>query len=473
MAHRAVLTEPPVGAAPQLRSSCDACNAAKVKCSKGRPQCRRCEARQLPCVYGISMRSAMGRSFRSSSEAGALRLGYGQSHGYGVPGGYLQDSYASRRSRSSTPSYHSASHSAASMPSAMPPAMPTSQLPVDFFDPAAHECRSSTWPSTEDFEALTDMSVNLPANYPAHMLDGPSDNRQHSFQHSNFDSTYPSTAQANVSVANPALGLLPSPADFEQNNPAVVSCSCQQNILRESFKLSLISNGQPVALDQALSNNQIVVATCSSALNCPNHQRGPDDLTFFLTLVSLLIRVADILNAVGEACRRNPNRSSRPSSHGENNVSSLLNASDYYEVSSAGGHSAPLTPQSMNAAICKAQSAPPQGIAAGVANVTDTATPPLGAYEWSDLTEEAMQKNMLQMELSKLRNLADNIEHQYARSRGNFTAVRSVLPVDWDMHGNGRRSEELYSGRIEDQAYIVSLLLIDLKRKIQPNHEAF
>ncbi|KAK7541549.1 hypothetical protein IWX49DRAFT_179656 [Phyllosticta citricarpa] len=42
---------------PQLRSSCDSCNSAKVKCTKSRPQCERCVARGTECVYSVSLRS--------------------------------------------------------------------------------------------------------------------------------------------------------------------------------------------------------------------------------------------------------------------------------------------------------------------------------------------------------------------------------------------------------------------------------
>jgi hypothetical protein len=40
----------------RLRNSCDACNTAKVKCSKERPCCRRCERRGVDCVYSVSLR---------------------------------------------------------------------------------------------------------------------------------------------------------------------------------------------------------------------------------------------------------------------------------------------------------------------------------------------------------------------------------------------------------------------------------
>ncbi len=40
--------------APKLRSSCDDCGTAKVKCDRGQPKCGRCETLSLTCVYGPS-----------------------------------------------------------------------------------------------------------------------------------------------------------------------------------------------------------------------------------------------------------------------------------------------------------------------------------------------------------------------------------------------------------------------------------
>lgn len=40
----------------KLRSACDFCHAAKVKCSGG-PACDRCRAQDLPCTYSVAMRA--------------------------------------------------------------------------------------------------------------------------------------------------------------------------------------------------------------------------------------------------------------------------------------------------------------------------------------------------------------------------------------------------------------------------------
>lgn len=42
---------------PKLRSSCDECGTAKVKCSRSRPECSRCLSLGLNCIYGPSRKS--------------------------------------------------------------------------------------------------------------------------------------------------------------------------------------------------------------------------------------------------------------------------------------------------------------------------------------------------------------------------------------------------------------------------------
>ncbi|KAK0631164.1 hypothetical protein B0T17DRAFT_507579 [Bombardia bombarda] len=44
----------PRNATPRLRSSCNSCGSAKVKCDQGQPQCGRCTNLGLKCIYGMS-----------------------------------------------------------------------------------------------------------------------------------------------------------------------------------------------------------------------------------------------------------------------------------------------------------------------------------------------------------------------------------------------------------------------------------
>ncbi|KAK3291395.1 uncharacterized protein B0H64DRAFT_408875 [Chaetomium fimeti] len=41
----------------RLRSSCNPCGTAKVKCNRGQPQCHRCAGMGLDCVYGVTRKS--------------------------------------------------------------------------------------------------------------------------------------------------------------------------------------------------------------------------------------------------------------------------------------------------------------------------------------------------------------------------------------------------------------------------------
>ncbi|KAJ5356061.1 Aflatoxin biosynthesis regulatory protein [Penicillium concentricum] len=49
----------------KLRSSCDRCGTAKVKCDKEQPECGRCISHGVPCVYGVSRK--MGKPPRRIS----------------------------------------------------------------------------------------------------------------------------------------------------------------------------------------------------------------------------------------------------------------------------------------------------------------------------------------------------------------------------------------------------------------------
>lgn len=51
---------------PKLRSSCDACGNAKLKCDRAQPECGRCVSLAQPCVYSISKKT--GRTARSSKQ---------------------------------------------------------------------------------------------------------------------------------------------------------------------------------------------------------------------------------------------------------------------------------------------------------------------------------------------------------------------------------------------------------------------
>lgn len=55
----------------KLRSSCDRCGMAKVKCDKEQPECGRCISHGVPCVYGVSRK--MGKPPRRLSISRSTR----------------------------------------------------------------------------------------------------------------------------------------------------------------------------------------------------------------------------------------------------------------------------------------------------------------------------------------------------------------------------------------------------------------
>ncbi len=55
---------------PKLRASCDGCGASKLKCDRGLPECERCVAHSIPCVYGVSRK--MGKPRRDGQQTKSI-----------------------------------------------------------------------------------------------------------------------------------------------------------------------------------------------------------------------------------------------------------------------------------------------------------------------------------------------------------------------------------------------------------------
>jgi len=53
---------------PKLRSSCDKCRSAKVRCDKNKPRCERCTARKVHCNYSVARKPNIAKT-RHTSEA--------------------------------------------------------------------------------------------------------------------------------------------------------------------------------------------------------------------------------------------------------------------------------------------------------------------------------------------------------------------------------------------------------------------
>ncbi|KAK3390614.1 hypothetical protein B0H63DRAFT_557561 [Podospora didyma] len=56
----------------KLRSSCDSCGEAKIKCDRGQPKCARCVAQGTSCVYGVSRKAGKPRRRITASSRSPL-----------------------------------------------------------------------------------------------------------------------------------------------------------------------------------------------------------------------------------------------------------------------------------------------------------------------------------------------------------------------------------------------------------------
>ncbi|KAF2475852.1 uncharacterized protein BDR25DRAFT_339825 [Lindgomyces ingoldianus] len=57
---------------PKLRTSCDECGAAKLRCDRGQPECGRCVSHGISCVYGVSRK--MGKPPRQKPRSSSVQV---------------------------------------------------------------------------------------------------------------------------------------------------------------------------------------------------------------------------------------------------------------------------------------------------------------------------------------------------------------------------------------------------------------
>lgn len=196
----------------RLRNSCDACNTAKVKCSKERPCCRRCQRKEQFCVYSVSLRCAK-RPTDSRPAPTARR---------------------NTASTISTQPTQSQNHGI------------TLNAGLEGGLDATIDSTSSISNSLYDFDSLSALSE---MNFDLHNLDDyfSTDNY---LPPTNFHA-YASTPTSTTSAAHRSIVSQPS-------RSTAPLCGCQQHILSKLSELSLSANpGAPIPFDRALSENRV------------------------------------------------------------------------------------------------------------------------------------------------------------------------------------------------------------------------
>ena len=196
----------------RLRNSCDACNTAKVKCSKERPCCRRCQRKEQFCVYSVSLRCA-----KRPTEP--------------------RPAPTARINNSSTSSIQSAPSNSHGL---------TLNTGLEGSLDTTLDSSTSISTSMYDFDSLSSLSE---MNFDLHNLDDYFSAETY-LPPTNFHA-YANTPPSTATSAH--RSILPP-----QSRSTAPLCGCQQHILSKLSELSLSSNpGAPMPFDRALSENRV------------------------------------------------------------------------------------------------------------------------------------------------------------------------------------------------------------------------
>ncbi|KAL3471074.1 hypothetical protein BJX99DRAFT_250702 [Aspergillus californicus] len=261
-----------------LRSSCGHCNQAKVRCSKDRPTCRRCAARNTPCVYGVSLRGMK----RSRAEP--------QQDEVGQPG----------KKKRATPSPSPASSDIVPTPTVEIAGQTTGLpdwssefyagtlvhdgfggiLPFDTFHTPPLDEAAFSFPMSDPILPATPTQswVGPPIAMPP--MTGPLS-----------PITPPASRDGN-------LGTLPSTCC----STPTATCSCHQTISHKLTQLHTPNQAPGSNLDGFLSDHRASMALCTSILDCPlpQHNAGMLLLTEIIALLFHMVGAFDQILQQGE-----------------------------------------------------------------------------------------------------------------------------------------------------------------------------
>ena len=494
---RLMATRPAYPPMPTLRNACDACTAAKVKCSQGRPQCKRCEHRGFLCQYSISLRATKsGRrpSSISSSVSSPFNSTTGSTH---------------HESQRPLDDVSMTSSSAKSANLAFSDAF--NQISSTFDDDSVIPSFFDDWDTDDtDMNFQTDFSegnedtipffpnfINLSQGRSSPKVPQPTKVAQQGFnaysnsnnnENNNNDNNNESSHVNNLVAKTTSLLPFYRPrADFPPPDPPpptreltptpssvnaialAQTCQCQHLILSKLSEISRRRTDHAIPFDQCLSENKSVIMLSNTIVNCsnPNHD---DDLVLMLTHLALITHVilffdhplgseyetvdsssedSDTIQASSGVVHhvyrqsRKKQQSQRASSRPQ---TFLLNDID------SGNHH----PHSKKQQQQQQQSALPR------------ARLSLGTYELDTHDEQILQRNLLRIELCKIRKLMEAFERRfYTLERMNGGVFRSGAAGMGGEHGDrGVKSH------VDDEEKPLSEIIAWLKRRLRRNYEA-
>lgn len=353
--------------APSLRHSCDICNVAKVRCSKARPRCARCEARNVECVYSVSLRSVKGKAAIFQNAGRNSFNGNTTSH--------------SQRTLSSTPTAFSNPVAPQSM---IPPA---SEASVDGFILDGWNFNFSDVDERTAFAEpgdVDDPTINLSYIHAGKNLEtGLEIGLENSLGSDHRDPLF-----AGLRYRDPPTALDPTSAhSFPGNSPSSVPiCSCRQEILAKLSECWLAGRDTFTAFDKSLLENKMIIALCTSTLTCPD-ECHTDDIVLMLTIIALIHHVVTLYD------QPVPDRYSSNASAAETPINSVSVIS-----------SNPSSRSSVSEELESPFLPLPPGIPLR-----------LGSYQLDQQDEQILKVNLLRIELDKIGALIDLFERRLDR----------------------------------------------------------
>lgn len=280
----------------KLRNSCDARNLAKVRCSKARPTCARCQSHGIQCVYGVSMRSGKHPANRNSIRKQVQEPP--QSRHTVHQRAILPDELSLLPEEDTSIFEESAS--------SMIDPLGSNYNWMDFFQNA------NDLGNPEQISSVDD-STETHRNYLRPYSEGPIHGSQAQLTRSDIQNLpqdrCPTQPQILPTAWNTSLGPEKIPEDcaraLQSHSSATSpsSCFCHQKILQLLFELS---QGPIVSLsfEVALNQNTRTISRCHSiisAQDCSNH-----DATCILNFAALIAKVIIVCKSVYPQCRQNP-----------------------------------------------------------------------------------------------------------------------------------------------------------------------
>ncbi|SLM34373.1 Zn(2)-C6 fungal-type DNA-binding domain [Lasallia pustulata] len=317
----------------KLRASCDACNQAKVKCTKDRPFCTRCATHGIYCVYSVSLRAGKRRAGPKSPTAvtpvtasqdqvmtdisprqlhfdpltfspspPAIDLnqhhrGNDMYHGLlNLEGGNFDngDHLHDFLDCSSSPTFshshmmHQGRH--------LPPNRQDSCSEASFPPPLTQH--SSTESSSSAISGLVtpeDIGSTAGPHWSTSITDGLFEIDSRAGSQTPLDMfSYPSSAPLSRSPSGTFLSHLGGPTGKEPPS----KCQCFQLIISMLATLNQVSEPQRTTFDVALTKNKDAIAMCGVILRCRQCTNDTESVTM---LVSLIAKIISVYKAPGSA----------------------------------------------------------------------------------------------------------------------------------------------------------------------------